>query len=219
MRTLRPLLLCGALFAVPVLGHAQSGMQFSAGPTLTSTGIGVGGTARFSPKLSASAEFNTLPFGSGIDLDDVEGIDYKVDLSIWSFSLMGHVHPLGGGFALGAGLFFGGYGLKGTGVPQDYIVEIGDETYTAAEVGTAEAEFRLGGPAPMIEIGRRGRGFNAGLGLILPVNVKADVRFNGPIAEEPMFKEEMDKEIGTIKDAVRYVSVLPFLRLGYQIGF
>lgn len=215
---LRDLLLCGVLFAVPLLGYAQGGPQLSAGPTLTGTGIGVGATAQFSPKLSASAELNGMPFGSSIDLGDVEGVRYNVDLSIWSLSVMGHVHPFGGRFALGAGLFFGGYGLKGTGVPEG-VVEIGDQTYTAAQLGTAEANFRLGGPAPVFELGRRGRGFNVGLGVILPVNVKADVNFIGPIADDPTFRQELDKEIESIKDEVRYVSILPFLRLGYQIGF
>lgn len=219
MRSALYLLLFGLLLAAPRLCQAQgpSHMQFSLGPTLTGTGIGIGGTAKFTPKFSASAEFNTAPFSPSLDLDDVEGVSYAVDLKVRGLSLMGHYHPFGGGFALGAGLLFGGYGLDGTGVPLG-SVEIGDETYSAGELGTATAEFRLGGPAPVFELGRRGRGFNVGLGVILPVRASVDVAFTGPVTDDPAFQASLEQELGDIEDEIKIISALPFFRIGYQIG-
>ena len=224
MRLTTPLLLGGFALAALAPARAQDApeVQLSAGPVLTATGLGAGGTARVTPRFSASAEVGGLPFGIGLDLGDIEEVDYTVDLTVWSLTLMGHVHPLGGGFALGGGLFLGGYGLDGTGTPEG-TVQIGDETYTAEEIGTAFAEFRIGGPAPVLEVGRRGRGVNVGVGVVLPVAVRVDVRFDGPLADDPAFQAALDAELQNIEDAIEesdliFVDVLPFVRLGYQFG-
>lgn len=212
-------LLCIAFLTAPLLTHAQPiDPEFSAGPIFSLTGLGIGATAKVVPQFSVSGEFTTAFVSPPIDLGDFEEVDYDVDLSIWSFSLMGHVHPLGGSFAIGAGLYIGGYGLEGTGVANEEIT-IGDNTYQAAELGEAVAEFRLGGPTPVFEIGRRGKGFNVGIGVIVPINTKVDLTFpDNTVPNQAQFEADLEAEISEVRDELRFIPLLPFFRIGYQFG-
>lgn len=214
--------LCVALLTSPLLAHAQpDALEFSVGPTFSLTGLGLGGTAKFIPQFSASAEISTALISPAFDIGEIEEVDYNVELSIWSFTVMGHYHPTGGSFALGAGLYVGGYGLDGTGIATERIT-IGETTYEAAELGEAAAAFRLGGPTPVIEIGRRGRGFNVGIGAIIPINTKVDLAFPGNTLSpdrEAQLEADLETEISDIRDDLRFIPGLPFFRIGYQFGF
>ena len=211
-----------AFFAVPFIVQAQPvNIEPSLGPTFSLTGLGVGSTAKFTPFFSTSAEFSTALVRPAFNIGEVEDVDYDVELSIWSFTLMGHYHPLGGSFAVGAGLYVGGYGLDGTGVATETIT-IGDNNYQPAELGEAVAAFRLGGPTPVIEVGRRGQGFNAGIGLVIPINTKVELTFpDNALSPErkAQLETDLEAEVEDIRDKLRFVPGLPFLRIGYQFGF
>lgn len=207
--------LTAAAFA-PTADAQTIGARYSVGPLLTSTGFGVSGSARFSERFSASAEFSLAPTPD-VDIDDIEGLDYSFDLSVRSLVVMGHYHPFGGGFALGLGGFFGGYGLEGSATPTESVF-IGDEEYTPQELGTVTGDFSVGGPGLMLEIGRRGTGFNIGLGLVVPASTSAALSVSGVVGDDPAFRENAEAEVEDIEDTLAVVPVLPYLRIGYLIG-
>ncbi|MEM1116987.1 MAG: hypothetical protein AAGJ11_10810 [Bacteroidota bacterium] len=211
------LLLVLAVLVLPARAQAPGAVEPSVGIALTGTGIGVGGTIQATSTFSVSAEVSAVPFGLGIDLGEIEDLRYETDLQAFSVTVMGHVHPFGGGFALGAGAYIGGYGLDGTAEAED-DVEIGDGTYTPDELGTITADIRLGGPAAVVEIGRRGRGVNVGLGVAVPARPRVELAFSGSAAQDPDFQQDVDREVEDIEDELGVVPVLPFLRLGYQFG-
>ncbi|MEL6445655.1 MAG: hypothetical protein AAFQ86_15610 [Bacteroidota bacterium] len=216
-RSLCLLVLLLASILVAPSSRAQGGgdVQVSVGPVFTLTGLGLSSNVRITSRFSASAEFSVLPF-PGIDVE-IEDLDYDLDPSAFSILLLGHYHPGAGNFAVGGGVMFGGYSLEGVATPTE-SVEIGDETYAPNEVGRVLGDFSVGGPSVLLEVARRGAGFNVGLGVLIPATASADLTAEGPVADEPEFQADLEQELDEIEDELRRVPVLPYFRIGYQFG-
>ncbi len=210
----RALLLLAALLMLPT-AHAQTGAR-SLGPQLSTLGVGLSGSYRLSRLLSVSAEANLLPTLSASY--DVDGIDYDADAQVRGSLLLVNLHPFGGTFSVGGGLFFGGYELDATATPAE-PVEIGGDTYQPEEIGTLDGVFSARGPIPVVMLGWRGRGFNFGVGVTTGYAAKVELTASGPYASRPEVQESLEEERQDIEDQIREVPVLPYLRLGWQFGF
>ncbi|MEM8601210.1 MAG: hypothetical protein AAGF99_14920 [Bacteroidota bacterium] len=204
------------VFAAPN-GRAQdrTDLQVSVGPIFTLTGIGLSSNVRITPQFSASAEFSVLPFPS-VEVE-IEDLEYDLDPGAYSILLLGHYHPGAGNFAIGAGVMFGGYGLEGVATPSE-PVEVGGTTYQPEELGEVTGDFALGGPSVLLEVARRGTGFNVSLGVLIPASSRAEWTVTGMAADDPDFQEDVDLELEEIEDELQRLPVLPYFRIGYQFG-
>ena len=197
-------------------------ISFLAGPILTTTGIGVGGQARFNERWSASLDLSFLPLpniGTAYGGESVE-----MDSAVRSAVIMGHYHPTGGALAFGAGLYLGGHSFDFGGTPSRNT-DVGNNTYTPAEIGSFVGEFTvMDGPALLLSIGTRSEGYVTGLGIGFPSGSNVALGATGPISEAgsdraAQFQRDTDIEIRNIKDFADAWPVVVYARFGYLFGF
>ena len=209
-------LLLAFAFCAAALPLGAQPARFSLGPQLSTLGVGAAGAYRLSPRFSVSAEAGVLP---AVPIETtVDGIAYDGDGRGGGGVLLVNLHPGGGSFSVGAGLFVGGYGLKGTARP-DGPIEIGGETYQPDEVGRVEGDFSVRGPVPVLVLGWRGAGFNLGVGVTPGHADHVALEAFGPAASRQDVQESVARERQDIKDQLRDIPVIPYLRLGWQFGF
>ena len=207
--------------SAPASAQGLSGTQFSVGPILTTTGIGITGQARFSPTWSASLDLSFLP------LPDIgttyAGEEVTVDSAVRSAVLMGHYHPTGGGLALGVGAYLGGHRFDFDGTPSS-SVDIGDNTYSAAELGTIVGEFAiLEGPALLLQIGNVGKRLTTGFGVGFPAGANVTLDATGPISQTKderalQFQRDAREEVQNVRDFAEAWPVVVYARVGYLFG-
>ena len=201
------------LFAL--MAQAQPA-RFSIGPQLSTLGVGLSGSYRLHRNLSISAEASVLPLGT-MEFEE-DDLTYEGDGQARGGLILVNLHPGGGNFSIGAGLFVGGYELDGTATPSE-PVELGGQTYQPSEVGNVVGEFWARGPVPVFVLGWRGRGFNFGVGVTTGYDAKVDLRVTGPAANRQDVRESVAREQQNIEDELKKVPVLPYLRIGWQFGF
>ena len=202
--------------SAPASAQGLSGTQFSVGPILTTTGIGITGQARFSPTWSASLDLSFLP------LPDIgttyAGEEVTMDSAVRSAVLMGHYHPTGGGLALGVGAYLGGHRFDFDGTPSS-SVDIGDNTYSAAELGTIVGEFAiLEGPALLLQIGNMGERLTTGFGVGFPAGANVTLGATGPIQDDAEFLRDAREEVQNVRDFAEAWPVVIYGRVGYLFG-
>ncbi len=190
--------------------------RFSIGPQLSTLGIGLSGSYRLHRNLSVSAEANILPLGT-VEFEE-DDLSYEGDGQASGGLLLVNLHPGGGNFSVGAGLFVGGYELDGTATPSE-PVELGGQTYLPGEVGNVVGEFWARGPVPIFMLGWRGRGFNFGVGVTTGYDARAELTVTGPAATRQDVRESVAREQQNIEDGFKKVPVIPYLRIGWQFGF
>ncbi|MEM6785716.1 MAG: hypothetical protein AAF624_18495 [Bacteroidota bacterium] len=79
-------------------------------------------------------------------------------------------------------------------------------------------DFALGGPSVLLEVARRGTGFNVSLGILIPASSSAAWTVTGVAATDPDFQDDEDQELEEIEDELQREPVLPYFRIGYQFG-
>lgn len=207
----RSLLLLASLLSVPCLTAQHA--AFSIGPQATTLGLGLSASYRLHPSVSVSAEANVFPpISATVDEDDLR---YEGDGRARGGVLLVNLHPGGGNFSVGAGLFVGGYDLDGTATPTR-PVEFGGQTYQPEALGSVVGEFRARGPVPVFLIGWRGPGFNFGVGITTGYDAQVNLTVTGPAANQEDVRASVAKERQRIEDDLKKVPVIPYLRLGWQ---
>ena len=94
-------------------------------------GVGVNAGFALTDRVTARAMVNTL----SLDYEETESdTEYKGDLDLLTFGLVGDWHPLGGGFRVTGGLFLNNNEVSATAQSDD--VEIDDKTYKSASLAT-----------------------------------------------------------------------------------
>ena len=148
---------------------------------------------------------------------EADDIDYTISPDVAGGILTLDLHPLGGSFSIGAGVFVGGYSgnvftesLTGT-------IEVGDSSYPVNDVGTLQGDAELKGPAPFASIGFTGSGFNFRLGVAKTGAPTASVSATGALATDPGFTTDLAKENERLQDDLDTFEFLPFLSFGYKI--
>ena len=201
---------------------ATGQVKWSIGPELTSTGVGIGFTAKVTPQFGFSAEATTV--GSlanqlletyGDDALDFDG-DITTDISVSGLILVGSFYPFGRTFSIDAGMFWGGYNFVIAVTPSEGV-EFGGTTYTPEELGLVELEANIGGPSPILMFGWHGRGLNLSVGAYVN-NLTYELSVDGLIANDPTFEQDLQAEIDTQSEDFSSFPVVPFFRLGFQFG-
>jgi hypothetical protein len=191
------------------------------------------GTVGFGPVLvvTASKHF-TLDVGYtwlnyDYDYSDAGG-DYKTKLKLSNFQAIANWHPFAGTFHLSAGAFVTENKMDMTGVPKaGNIYEIGDASYTAAQVGTLTGTTEISsGVAPFLGLGWTKVPTKSGFGFFFEVGVlfinAPTVKLaatGGTLSNDPAFKSNLHKEEQTINDDVSSFQYYPVAQLGLIYRF
>jgi len=206
------------LAASPAMAQDEGGL--SLGVTGGTLGIGPELGYRASRNFGARASATFLGISRDVESDDV---NYNGDLDLQSFGAVIDLYPFGGGFRLSAGARISDNKVKLTATPTG-DVEIGDDSYTSAEVGTLTGRVEPKDFAPTLTIGwggglTRGVKFGADIGVMFQGTPKVtELNASGSLANTPEFKESLARERAEIEDDIDGFKFYPVLQfsLGYR---
>jgi hypothetical protein len=205
--------------AAPALAQSAGG-GVSVGVTGGTLGIGPEVAYRFSDTLGVRGNATFLSVGRKVQSDD---IDYDGKLKLGSGGLMLDVFPMHGGFRISAGARINSnhVGLRAT---PSTDVEVGDETYTPAEVGVLSGKVKANDLAPTLTIGwvggaARGLSFGIEAGAMFQGSPRiSDLSATGTLASNADFKASLLREEREVEDDLDQYKVYPILQiaLGYR---
>ena len=191
-------------------------------------GIGIEGKVGLTRHLGLRAGVNYFPLkidASSFVPDDSEDVEMDAELNMMSIAGLMDLHPFGTGFRLSAGLLFNSNEFEMIAQPTDDF-EIGDETYTAAEVGDFIGTISFNKTNPYLSLGwdtsfnrDKGLGFIFELGAVFHGAPNADFSTNGALADDPELNEELVKEEDKLNEDMESFSILPILIFGLVFKF
>ncbi|AMS29976.1 MAG TPA: hypothetical protein DIU09_15960 [Hyphomonadaceae bacterium] len=192
------------------------------------TGVGVQGQFKLNPKITLRGGFDSLKFDADVDGD---GIVYTGELDFSTTGLFADFHPREGSFFLSGGVYLGARELKVSGRPAaGTSVEVGDEFFTAAEIGTLSSKLDFGSTAPFVGLGwdttftTKGRfGLRLLAGAAFGSGADATVVRTGgttlTAATQARLDQELLDEAKEIEDTVDGYNVFPIIQLGLTYKF
>ncbi len=209
------------LFSILAIGAVPSAILaqgVGVAPHVGTLGVGVDLAVSLVDRVGFRAGANIFPFDIGVSTSDV---DYTIALPSPQFTVMADLF-LAGSFRLTGGLLVSSADLTLEG---DFTgtVDIGDDTYTAEEVGTLTGAIVTNDVSPYVGIGV-GRVAGSGFGFLLDLGVAFQgtpgvaLAADGPIASDPAFQADLEAERQDIEDDVDIFRYYPVITLGFSIG-
>ncbi len=190
----------------PRITAAVTAGTLGIGPELgvrVSKAFGVRGSATF---LSIGADF------------DSEGNAYKGDLDLKSFGAMVDLYPFGGAFRISGGARINRNRASVIARPSG-STEVGDATYSAAEVGvlTGRADVKKFAPALTLGYGgsmRKGFMFGIEAGALFQGNARLrEFSATGTRMNDPTFRANLERERLSLQRDIDKVKVYPILQM------
>lgn len=191
-------------------------------PTISTLGLGIEGGMRLNETFGLRLGGNWLAFEDDGVEDD---IDYEADATLASLGALVDYHPFRGGFRVSGGLRFNFNQADLTGTATD-DVEIGDVTFTAAEVGTLQGDVDFDVLAPYLGIGYGATllegAFSIGFDLGVMYQGQADVRLDsedGLLSGSAVLNDNLAIEEDEIEDDLDAFVLYPVVGLAVTYRF
>ncbi|WP_028966686.1 hypothetical protein [Sphingomonas phyllosphaerae] len=195
--------------------NADNGTHVRAAVTVGTLGIGPELGVRFNDHLGIRAGAGFLT-GNGTAESDEEKYDAKVRLK--SFGGMADVYPFGGAFRLSAGARINRSRVD-VGLTPSGETTIGEEDYTAAEVGRISGRANVKKFAPALTFGWAGKNrtgfyFGTEFGALFQGAYRIE-RFqsSGTLRDDPAFQAALERERVSLQKDVDKVKVWPIVQL------
>lgn len=208
----------GISAALPALAEEGSLAVGVSGGTL---GIGPEISWRFSEHAGLRASGGFFDASRNDELDDIE---YDGDLKLNSFGAMLDWYPFGGGFRLSAGARINNNEIDLEGTPTT-TVEIGDEEFTPAEIGTLSGTVKTKNLAPAFSLGygaklARGLAFTFELGVMMQGSPRIEnLTATGLLAEDQDFLDQLALEEQRAEEDADDFKLWPIIQLGLVYRF
>ena len=200
---------------------AQAG-GLAVGAKVGTLGPGLDVTVRLMDRLNLRVNGNYLPLSLTQTIDD---IDFNADLTLGSFLGLLDWHPFKNNFRISAGAAYNGNQLEISGTPSE-PVEIGDATYTPAQIGTLTGAATFSGFAGYVGIGfgnavekDRHWGFVFDLGVLFQGAPEMALSANGLLANDPAFQANLEQERQKLQDNADWFQFYPVLAFGISYQF
>jgi len=223
---MKRILLLTALAAATGTGAANA--QLALGVGIGSGGVSGEAQVKVAPWLQLRGGYNYFEYGADQTIDDIA---YDGDLDLTSFGAFADLHPFSNSFVVSGGALFyqGDSFLKANATPTQ-PVQIGNVTYTPAQVGTlgmnAAFEKDL---APYIAIGWDSTNMGAkpggiGLKLLLGATFTGSPQIAltstcGTLSSNSTFQQELRNEEAKAQQDLDDYEILPNVQLGLTFGF
>lgn len=196
-------------------------MHVSAALVVGTLGIGPEVGLRFSDHLGVRANATFLGVNASPSSDDIE---YDAKLKLKSYGAMVDLYPFGGKFRISGGARINrNRASLDANLTGETTIDVGDTTYTAAQVGTLSGRARVKKFAPALTLGwagsnRRGffLGFEAGALFQGAVRIR-EFTATGTLRNDPNFKASLERERVSLQKDVDDYKVYPILMS--SIGF
>jgi hypothetical protein len=160
-------------------------------------------TRRLNARLALSAPV------TAVVKETTDGTDYDLRVKLGSIAGLLDVHPFAGSFHLTAGAYVTRHAFSFVS-KEAAQYDVGGETYASAELEALEGTAATGRLAPYFGIGwgnaagRRKRfGVNLDLGVLSQAAPSVTLSARGPIAEDPAFRVQLEREAHDLQERLR----------------
>jgi hypothetical protein len=213
-------------------GTGAANAQLAIGASIGTGGISGEAQVKVAPWLQLRGGYNYFQLEHD---DTLDGVAYDGDLDLTSFGAFADLHPFSNSFVISGGAiaFQGDNFLDATATPTQNV-EIGDQTFTPAQVGTLglQAAFEKD-IAPYIAIGwdttnsgdpnqkgGGGIGFKLLLGAIFTGSPQVDLTSSGgTLSNQPAFQQEVQEEETNLQGDLDDYEILPNVQVGLTFAF
>lgn len=217
-------LVMAAAVAVPF--SAAQAVEVGAGLNIGTLGPGAAVTFGVNDSFSARLGFNRWSYDDTITESE---IDYDVELELSTTSAFIDWHPGGSGFRVTAGLIGNGNEINGT-AKLNQPVEIGDNTYTPAELGQLDTSMDFDSTAPYLGIGwghaaakEEGFSFAMDLGVMFQGGPNVELEQSGGTIngtpQQAQLNADLDKEEATVESELDEFDIWPVITVGFAYHF
>lgn len=211
--------LLGSLLVTPAIIQAK---EISVNLKAGTSGIGVEGEYSLNEYLGVRLGTNYFEYSYDGTNDDVK---YNFDLGLKTVSALVDLHPFKGSFRLSAGAFYNWNKLDAT-ATSSATYDIGNSTYTGAELGTLKGNIDFNKIAPYFGLGwDTSFGKESGWGVVIDAGAlfqgtpKASLSADGPISTDPTFQQNLALEEKNLQDDLDSYKVYPIISLGVSYRF
>lgn len=207
--------LAAATLALPSAASAQSGEGFFVGGKVSTLGLGAEAGYRFNRLVTVRASATGYTYETDQTLDD---IDSSVDLGLGAYGVILDYHPFANAFYVSAGAFANQNEVDTLATPAN-PVEIGNTTYTPAEIGTVYGNGSFDDFAPYAGIGGAwafgdgGWEFAAEAGAYFQGSPEITYRADGQLANDPSFQADLRAEAARAQGDLEEYDTYPVVSL------
>lgn len=211
--------------ASPALADDGDNSRFRVGVTGGTLGIGPEIAYRLNDRLGVRANATFLSISHSFDSDD---INYNGKVKLGSGGVMLDVFPFKGGFRISGGARINKNKARAIARPSgNNIYDIGGTSYSAAQIGTLQADTDIDDIAPMLTIGYGG-GTSSGF----TFGIEAGALFQGTVHIKPLtytgaitdpviraqLAADLERERASVQDDIDDYKVYPILQIsvGYR---
>ena len=195
----------------------------------TSFGIGIGtlgGKLQLAQSLTRNTnlrlEYNTATYNTD---GETNGINYDLDLELSSAGLLFDWHTFGNGFRFTLGGLYNDNSIGATSNINNGSFEVGNMTFTSAQVGRLEGDVRFDTFAPYLGLGwgravHKGYSVNLDLGVVFQGSPRADLRsVGGTLSNSPVLLNEIEAEERELQNELDGFDLYPVISLGVNYTF
>ncbi len=207
------------LFIFSTTGYAQSN---SLGVKVSTLGLGLEAEKSFSDLIGGRLGVNYFTYDYNGTEDD---IDYDFELNLKSLSVLLDWHPFQGSFRISGGAVFNGNTIDANAKSAETF-DIGNSTYTGAQVGTLTGKIDFENIAPYLGLGwdtsfgkDKSFGFLFELGVLYQGSPKVALSADGPIASDATFQNELAAEEKDLQSDLDVFKVYPVVAIGLSYRF
>lgn len=219
-RTLTAALLALAAGAHSGITGAAEGSQWVVGVS--------GGTNGIAPEVGYRGEHLGIRANGGFlnysRSEDIDDIDYDGKLKLNSLGLLADWYPMGGGFRISAGVRANDNKVNLLATPTTNV-EVGDVTYTPAQVGNLDGRVEFKSMAPTLTLGyggKLGRGFTLGFeaGVVMQGSPKIQLASTGgTLSSNATFLAELEQERQQAEEDAKDFKFWPVVQVHFLYRF
>ncbi len=209
--------------AVPALAEESPnhGLGLSLGVNGGTNGLGVEAGYRLNGYFGVRANSGNYTYNKNADSGDFS-IEGKAKLK--SLGALVDIFPFGGSFRLSVGVRNNKNEFGGVATPTTATVEVGDDTYTQAQVGdlTGSAKFKKYSPTATLGWGgnfKTGLHFGFEIGVVAQGSPKLSATSSGTLASNPTFQASLADQLSEWEDDSKDYKLWPVIQLNLMYRF
>lgn len=211
-----------ALAAGSGLAAGAASAQVSVSGSVGTTGGTVEAKIKVAPIVAIRGGYNYFQYEADDTYDDIA---YQGDLDLSTAGAFVDVHPFGNAFMLTGGAYFGEKTLDLFATPTTNV-QIGNQTYTPAQVGTLNLTGDLEDTAPFVGLGwdtsfdTSGLGFRFIAGAMFTGTPAIDLTASGgTLSNDPGFQTQLANEVQNLQDDIDDYEIYPVVQVGLSLTF
>ncbi|MET0273904.1 MAG: hypothetical protein ABW360_13035 [Phenylobacterium sp.] len=221
MLRLKTFALATAFAALPLSGALAQTSPVAVGAQIGTPGVGGEAQLKLNDSFVVRGDVDYLSFKHD---EDWSGVEYDGKVKAKTGGAFADWHPGGGSFLVSAGAYFGQRKVDFSGQPSG-PVDIGGQTFTAAQVGRINGRAKLSKAQPFAGVGWDNTfgggawGFRALAGVAFSKEPSVSLTSDGTLAADPAFQARLRQEEADIADDAKNFKYYPVLQVGLTRRF